>query len=425
MAGRHSEVSAPTRSPLPNSAGPEAAARLYRRAVAAMHADRPARSAGLLRQALVVLGSTDDPGLRVRVLVGLAQAEAEQARVQQGLALLDKAALAAAELGDSGLCGLVHGQQGVLLLRCGRVSEAVAELDAAVALLGADRQELTMALLNRGAAHLHLRNLRAAAADFDRCIQEAKDAQEIAAVSGMAKHNRGYVALLAGDIPAAVQEMIAARNELVPIDPGFAVIGAVDRARALKAAGLITEADAELAAAAAALRAQRLPRDLAEVELERAEVALLDGRLADARRWAWGACRRLRRAGGLTWAAQAKLVALQAAQLLGRAPARLAHQARALAEQLQQAGLDEDARLARLVAARAALDAGRAFPAIELATITFRPQDRIGTRLLTRLVRAELASDSHRRAAELRAGLRDLERYQSRFGTLDLRTASA
>ncbi|MGH4024967.1 MAG: CHAT domain-containing protein [Pseudonocardiaceae bacterium] len=424
MAERRGEVSELTRRSPPNSAGSDAAARLYRRAVAAIHADRPARSAGLLRQALMMLGSADDPGLRVRVLVGLAQAEAEQARVQQGLALLTKAALAVAELGDSGLCGLVHGQQGVLLLRCGRVAEAVAELDAAVALLGTDRQELAMALLNRGAAHLHLRNLREAAADFDRCIQEAKDAQEIAAVAGMAKHNRGYVALLAGDIPAAVQEMIAARNELVPIDPGFAVIGAVDRARALKAAGLISEADAELATAAVALRAQRLPKDLAEVELERAEVALLDGRPVDARRWAWGACRRLRRAGGLTWAAQAKLVALQAAQLLGRAPARLADQARALAEQLQQAGLDEDARLARLVAARAALDAGQAFPATELATVTFRPQDRIGTRLLTRLVRAELAPDSHRRVAELRAGLRDLHRYQSRFGTLDLRTAS-
>ena len=425
MAERRSEVFELTRPPPSNSDGPDAAARLYRRAVAAIHADRPVRSAGLLRQALTMLGSADDSGLRVRVLVGLAQAEAEQARVKEGLALLTKAALAAADIGDSGLRGLVHGQRGVLLLRSGRVSDAVAELDTAVALLGADRRELAMALLNRGAAHLQLRELRHAAADFDRCIQESNGAQEIAVVAGMAKHNRGYVALLAGDIPAAVQEMVAARNELVPIDPGFAVIGAVDRARALKAAGLISEADAELAAAAAALRVQRLPKDLAEVELERAEVALLDDRPVDARRWAWGACRRLRRAGGQTWAAQAKLLALQAAQLLGRAPARVADQARVLAEQLQQAGLDEDARLARLIAARAALDAGQAFTATELATIAFRPQDRIGTRLLTRLVRAELAPDSHRRAAELRAGLRDLDRYQSRFGTLDLRTASA
>lgn len=425
MAERRSEVSELTRPSPSTSAGPDAAAKLYRRAVAAIHAERPARSAGLLRQALTMLGSAGEPVLRVRVLMGLAQAEAEQARVQEGLALLTTAALAAADIEDSGLRGLVHGQQGVLLLRCGRVADAVAELDTAVALLGADRQELAMALLNRGAAHLHLRELRRAAADFDRCIEEATGAQEIAAVAGMARHNRGYVALLAGDIPAAVQEMVAARNDLVPIDPGFAVIGAVDRARALKAAGLLGEADAELASAASALRAQRLPKDLAEVELERAEVALLDGRPVDARRWAWGACRRLRRAGGQTWAAQAKLLALQAGQLLGRAPARVAGQARALADQLQQAGLDEDARLARLVAARSALDAGQAVPPAELATITFRPQDRIGTRLLTRLVRAELAPDSHRRAAELRAGLRDLDRYQSSFGTLDLRTASA
>jgi hypothetical protein len=78
------------------------------------------------------------------------------------------------------------------------------------------------------------------------------------------------------------------------------------------------------------------------------------------------------------------------------------------------------------VAARALVALRRPRDAAHLAERAgrLRSSDRIGTRLLARLVRAELAGDRRRRAAELRGGLDDLHRYQSRFGSLELQTAS-
>jgi hypothetical protein len=399
---------------------------LHRQAVAAGYPARPAQVAGLLRKALALLDAAaaqDRPELLVRVLVGLARAETGQDRCEVARQLLTRAAALTTAGSDPGLNGLVHGQRGALLLRLGRAADAVAELDLAVQLLGGDRRELAMALLDRAAAHRNLRQLDRAVADADRCLQTAAGEPGMAALAGMARHQRGCLTLLAGELPVAIRELATAREELVRADPGLVAFGAVSRAQALRAAGLLRAADAELAAAMAPGRGPRRPQELAELELERAEVALLDGRPADAQRWARRAGRRLRRAGERTWAALAGLLAVRAAQLLGATPARVATTARALAERLQQAGLAEDTRVAQWVAARAALAGGQRSVAIELARAMPRPYDRISTRMLARLVRAELATERGARAALLRAGLGELHRYQSGFGGLDLRPA--
>lgn len=438
----------------PNPASRDAAARLHRQAATAGWVGRPVRAAGLLRRALAVLGpaAEDDAGLLVRLLVGLSRAETEQGRWEPACDLLTRAASAAQSSGD-GVRGLVRAQRGVLLLHRGRVADAVAELDTAIRLLSDEPHELPAALLHRGAAYLTQHRLSYAAADFDRCIRcirehsqehsrkrkrvrgrESADVPQAAVVAGMVRHHRGYLALLTGDLPTAIREMTAARAELVRIDPGLAVLGVTHRARAQQAAGLLRAADADLAAAAMVVRARRRPYDLAEIELARAEVAVLDGRAADARRWARAAGRRLRRAGAQTRAAHADLLAVQAAQLLGTAPARVTAAAGTLADQLQQAGLAEQAEVARLVAARAALAAGQPSAAAglvttppglvttppELVPVPSRRPGRVSTRLLTRLVQAELAAQPGARTAVLRAGLRELHRHQSRFGGLDL-----
>jgi hypothetical protein len=80
--------------------------------------------------------------------------------------------------------------------------------------------------------------------------------------------------------------------------------------------------------------------------------------------------------------------------------------------------------VARLVGARAELAAGRSAEAADLARAPPRRQDRIGTRLFTRVVHAELTPDPRIRAAQLRAGLAELQRRQSSWDSLDLRSAT-
>src|SRR5262249_17754746 len=122
----------------------------------------------------------------------------------------------------------------------------------------------------------------------------------------------------------------------------------------------------------------------------------------------------------------------------GRRLSNVAGSAGLLADRLHGAGLAEDGRVAALVAARALIAMRRFDEAAEFAKLAgrLRPADRIRTRLLTRLVRpglpaglarAELGGgrgDRRARSAELRGGLVDLHRYQSRFGSLDLQAAS-
>ena len=83
---------------------------------------------------------------------------------------------------------------------------------------------------------------------------------------------------MAGDLPSALGAFAAARAEYERLAPGRLAALAVERARALVAAGLFTEADRELADAAEQAAAQRLSHIYADAVLVRAEAALLAGR---------------------------------------------------------------------------------------------------------------------------------------------------
>ena len=116
-------------------------------------------------------------------------------------------------------------------------------------------------------------------------------------IAAKALHNLGYCDLLAGDIPAALQLFNVAADAYRLSAPGFLLVLATDKARALLAAGLAGDAASELDGAMASFRRQRLDQDLAEAELARAEAALAAGELAAARRWAAAAERRFRQRG--------------------------------------------------------------------------------------------------------------------------------
>src|SRR5580693_7154781 len=368
------------------------------------NAGRPAVGARYVRAGLRRLGwaeKGDDArqvagvhhALAARLLIILAGWESKQGRTEYGLRLLDRAEpLVAADER-----GILLIQRGLLCLRRGRRAQALGMFDDAIARLAenpAETENLASALLNRSLIHLSRGDVRRARADLDWCRRVAADGGHDLIVP-KALHNLGYCDLLAGDIPAALQLFTAAASAYRHGAAGNLPVLAVDKARALMAAGLAGEAAAELDEAMVAFRRQRLDHDLAEAELARSEAALAAGEPTVARRWAAAAERHFRRLGN---EALAELAVLTSLRVRWASPQRrgadgIATQATEVAARLRGCGLDHDADLAELVAARALVAAGRLAAARQrLAAGTHRrTAELLATGLLRRLARAELA----------------------------------
>jgi CHAT domain-containing protein len=414
------------------------------RALREGNAGRPAVGARYARAGLRQLGWVEDAeqpaasqlpethrGLAFRMLVILAGWESKQGRTEYGLRLLDRAeALVAAD--DR---GLLLGQRGLLLMRTWRRSDALRFFDEAVALLEGNPAEtaaLAGTLLNRSFAHLNAGDVRRARRDAMWCQQVAADAGHDL-IAAKARHNLGYCELLAGDIPAALQIFNTAASGYARNGPGMLPVLAMDKARALLAAGLAGDAATELDAAIDSFRRQRLDYDLAEAELARAEAALAAGEPSVARRWAAAAQRRFGRQDNEACACLAELTRLRARSIPAarRAPVvAVVAEALSLARRLRACGLSGDADIAELLAARALLAGGRADEARQLIADGRRRGQVVSLTagLLRRLVRAELAEQEGRPGAalaELRAGLAMVQARRGRLGSIDLQTGIA
>jgi hypothetical protein len=418
---------------------PADAAELHARAMHEAECGRYASARRLLRAAL---RRDPDPVRRAHVLISLAYHEAERDGLAAGLALLD-AADAVPRL-PARLRGLVASQRGLLHMRAGAPAPALAGFDAALRLLdragaGAQPQDVCRALLNRGILRLRPATLSRARADFARCAEIA-GRHGLDLLAAKASHNLGCLSLLAGDLPRALREMDAVAPGLYGQSPASAAVHHADRARVLLAAGLFGEADEDLRRAAGLFRAARVPRDEAEAELARAEVAVYQERWSDARRLAARARRRFAARGAGPWVLLADAVAVAADVCAGRRLRAAGEAAARLSAELANAGLVDEARRTALTAASALLarpnhpagapPAGpaRAARAVAGAALALRRDDPIDTRIQLRAVRAALA-DAERRprqaAAELRAAVVDLHRYQAGLGCPDLQTAAA
>jgi tetratricopeptide (TPR) repeat protein len=407
------------------------AARLHAAGMAANDNGRPAEAVRKLRAGLRAIEGDDDPALldiRGRLLVSLAWAETERGRVEAGFRVLDEAE----RLIPAAQRPILLGQRALLLKRSGRNDAALRQYDEAVAQLsdGPYPVDLLKALNNRSLVHLEAGRVQLARADLLRCGQ-------IAARHGLARYgafcrvNLGCLDVLAGDLPAALRAFTEARAEYEKLAPGRLPTLAVERARALLAAGLFAEADRELAYAAEQATAQRLSHTYADALQVRAEAALLAGQPAAAARWAREARTRFIGRDNARRAALAALLQLRAEFVTGAVPAgTLARRAQALAARLTRLGLPEDARVGGLVAARALLRAGQPAAAGRSTTRYGVPgrADRLDTRLLWRLTRAELADRAGRPAEASRhlvAGMAALHRHRTQFGCLDLLTGAA
>jgi tetratricopeptide (TPR) repeat protein len=411
------------------------AARLLAAGMAASDDGRPTAAVRQLRAGLrLVEGGPGGPGgpvlaqLRGRLLVSLAWAESERGRVEAGFGLLDEAE----PLVPDDLRPALLAQRALLLKRTGRYQQALRQFDRAVAGLSEQTNplDLVKALNNRSLVHMDVGDLQQARTDLSRCGQIALR-HGMPQYAAFSKVNLGCLDVIAGDLPSALRAFAAARTEYERLAPGRLAALAVERSRALVAAGLFAEADRELAGAIERTGRQRLTHAGADALHIRAEAALLAGRPAAAAAWAGQARDRFLGRDNVRRAAVASLLELRAAHAGERDdPAAIAGRASRLAARLYRLGLPEDARVAGLVGVRALLAAGRPARARRLADRYGRPArtDRLDTRLLWRLAQAELATANGRRTEahrQLTAGMTALHRYRTQFGCLDLQTGAA
>ena len=408
----------------------EARAReLHRRGLEALNRGRPLLGARSLRAGLRLFGWpaaggawADHRELTVRLLGTLAAAEVARGNSDRGFELLDSAEPLVTEHNR----GVLLLQRGLLLTMIGRVDEAVHSFDAAVPLLEAagERVALARTLLNRAFIHQIAGQIRPALADLAR-------SEEISLELGMtvqvakAFHGRGSCLLLAGDIPGALRAFEQAERQYERNADGMLVVLAVEKARALLAAGLNAEAAAGLDAALPRFSGTGMNQEQGEAELTRAQIGLAVGDHAAARRWAMLAQRRFHRRHNEAWAAVAELTRLRAEFAGGRRPSLIAGSAAELAGRLRELGLDNDAEAAELLAARAHLRHGRADAAAGRVRRQPGRRSTLDTRLQRHLIRARIASARGDRPATFRHardGLDLLGEHRSHFGSIDLQT---
>ncbi|GGN18302.1 hypothetical protein GCM10011609_69170 [Lentzea pudingi] len=158
---------------------------------------------------------------------------------------------------------------------------AIAELTAVVKELRryGDERWLANALVGRGIARCSALKLVQAEADFTAAETLLRSSGE-AGRAAMCLHNKGFVAMLAGNLPLALRRYEEAAK--TGLDSASRPEALVDRAEALLAAGLTAEARRVLAPAVELLR--RCARHVPELAVLSARCALRDGDPEPARR---------------------------------------------------------------------------------------------------------------------------------------------
>ncbi|MBE8516857.1 CHAT domain-containing protein [Amycolatopsis sp. H6(2020)] len=402
--------------------------------VEATNNGRPLAGKRLLVTALRLLGwsSTAIPPaagphrLAARVLSSLAGVEVVLGNSVRGFELLD----AADAVGAPEDRGVLLQQRGLLLVLVGRMSEALPCLDEAIPLLRSAGEEVVLArtLLNRALLHQIAGRVRPAMADLDQCAAIGGHYESERALVAKAMHGRGQCRVLTGDIPAALRDFDAAGAVYAHLCADMLAPLAVDKARALLAAGLPSEAAIELDSALALFPVSRLDQEHAEAELTRARAALATGKHAEARMWAARARQHFRRRGNETWAAVATLTVLRADFAAGHRLAAVSAATAALADRLSALGLRNDAEAAALLSARANIARHEIGLAEEQVSKRLGPSAPLTTHLVRSLAKAELAmakGDRRSAFANAREGLDRLSAHRVQFGSLDMQTGAA
>ncbi len=366
--------------------------------------------------------ASTEPYVRARAEVTRAYVEAETGDPRGGLERCLRV-LARHDL-DPVTEGKAWQQLGLIRMRTGETDAALEALARAVAVLPAGSDDLGYALINRGNVHLQHGRATQAAADFT-AARAALDRPGLELERAKAEHNLGYARLLLGDLIGAMTTIADAAEVLTASSAINRATVEQDRAEILTAAGRPREASLALERAAAAYGSRRLRTFQAECELTLAWTLLREdpGR---ARVVARRAARRFRAQASPARALRADAVALAAQVAAGDRSPALQRTVDAVAAALRERGLVREATVLRLVSARVSVARGELDAARErLGAVRPSSSTPITTRLLAREVRTELArarSDPRRARDHVRAGLDELHRWQSSFGSLDLQS---
>lgn len=415
----------------------------------AMEAHDYGGAATLARPVVDALGATHDPGeqrLLVRALTILACSRHEVDVDRSWSPLLDRAAeiVEAASLVD--LRVAVAGARAYCHLRGGDVHAAMAVFDTADPWLDdASTEDRVRFLLNRGFVRLEVGDLDAAGRDLGRVEQEGA-AADLLELAQKARHNRGFLAFIQGDLPRALDVFArgVADVDLVPAvgrlmdDP----IARMDRARVLQEAGLVDEGDAFLEQAIGDMAGSGRHQDVGEAHLLRARGALASGDLDLAAEQTERAARLFVGRRNARWARRATFVRLAVrleqaqSQVAGLPPTdptgirpdpSLADQVEDLARAADDADDVEISLPAWFMLAEAALVAGD--PDRAGRALDGRAAEDAAVSVRLRWYRARAGLAAARADADLQQivedGLVELGRAQARLGSVDLRTAMA
>lgn len=331
--------------------------------------------------------------------------------------------------------GVLAGQLGTIFMHAGALEDANRYLSLAIDSIADDPVAVANLRMNRSLVTMQQRDLEASAHDIRAALEVYVEADVPASVAE-ARHNLGYVALLEGDLVTAMREMAAARPILAGESAANAAISDSDRAEVLRDAGLVTEAERLLAAAAEAFGADGMPQARGEAEHHLA-VSLLRHDPKRAAEVARTASDRFTALGAASWALRADGIRLRAGlaggdidragRMVELAPVADDEELERVARGLSRSGFVNEAVALRLT--RELWRARHDRPPGRMPRLA--PSASLEVRLLAHEVRATRAlraqSPAGRREALRRAadGLEELTAWRSSYGSLDLQASLA
>jgi tetratricopeptide (TPR) repeat protein len=395
---------------------------LARHSVALVRSERH-EPAAAMREAKLALAAALRAGLDRRaaeVRLTMAWLELDRGRAPASMALLDAA--------EPYLRGRAAARarcvRGLTLCNTGQMPAAVTELTAALPGLRRHRDTrwVANALVGRGIAHIYTDALRSADADFAKAAELllAQGEHERAAST---VHNRGFVAVRAGDVPRGLdlfEQAVSAGLDLRKRPEGM-----TDRAEAMLAAGLTDDARPVLQAAVTALAAAGRGAKLAEATLVAAYCARDQRDLPGALSGAVEAARLFRTQGRSWWVPLAAALQVQVRWLSGERSAALQRAAERAAVDCERHGWRVEWSTSLITAASIALDRNRVDRARTLlgGAAALRTRGTVDVRVAAWYAEALLrrADSDHRGVlAACRSGLRVVDEHAALLGSAEL-----
>lgn len=350
-----------------------------------------------------------------------------------------QAALAEAALAEATLSNLPDGaldlarlrvNVGLVLQRIGRTADALASYSAAQQTLQEHRDARWEGLLLslRGTLLAYRGDHEAARRDLHRAVELGRE-NGYEVVHQSAQHNLGFAALRAGDLPEALRQLDRARELARQIGRKTESVLA-DRADALLEAGLVEEARLCAEQAADGHDRAGFAFNAAEARLLAADAALAAGDPTAATEYARVARVAFTKQRRPNWAAWASHIELAARFAAGERSVRTLRDLVRNSEQLEQAGWLITPQESKLLAARMALALGRDAEAAELFTHVAEARRGGPARLRVVGWEAQAAlSEARGNAAgaslAVNQGLRVAADYAGTLGSTDLRAGAA